>query len=233
MMRRCFAPLLAAGLGLGGVALAAPPAELASSEGWLGHTDLAAAQRGFAVYQGVCASCHGMRALHYGDLQALGFSAGQTAGIAAAVKLQDGSAAGLDLPFKAPGAVAMGGALPPDLSTIAAQLPGGPGQIYAFLTSYAPAPAGVSLLPGHFYNSAIPGFQVAMPPVLRDGAVSYADGTSASAAQEAADVAVFLGWAADPNLTTRHIIGLRAAIFFAFLSIVALLVKRRVWRAAR
>ena len=231
-MRRFLAPLLAAGLLAGGAARAedtlSPPHF--QSAGWLGSIDKAAAQRGFAVYQGVCASCHGMGALHYRDLEGLGLTPGQVAGIAASVKLADGSAATPDSPFKEPGAINMGGAMPPDLSTIAAQRPGGTRYIYDFLTGFGPPPAGVTLLSGHFYNAAFPGGQVSMPAVLRDNAVTYADGTKATTAQEAADVAEFLTWAADPNLTARHAVGLRAVIFFVFLAIVAVLTKRRVWR---
>ena len=69
-----------------------------------------------------------------------------------------------------------------------------------------------------------------MPAVLHDNAVAYADGTKATTAQEAADVAEFLTWSADPNLSTRHAVGVRAVIFFAFLVIVAVLTKRRIWR---
>ena len=232
MMRRFFAPMLAAGLLAGAAARAEDtlsPLKF-QSEGAFGSIDLAAAQRGFAVYQGVCASCHGMNALHYRDLQALGFTAEQVAGIAASVKLADGSPATPDSRFKQPAPVNMGGAVPPDLSSIVAQRPGGTGYIYRFLTGFGPAPAGVTLLPGQNYNAAFPGGQVSMPAVLHDNAVTYADGTNATTAQEAADVAEFLTWASDPNLSARHAVGLRAVIFFVFLTIVAVLTKRRIWR---
>lgn len=232
MMRHFFAPLLAAGL-LAGVAARAEdtlsPLKF-QSEGTFGSIDLAAAQRGFAVYQGVCASCHGMSNVHYRDLQALGLTQEQVAGIAGSVKLADGSAATPNARFKDPAPVNMGGALPPDLSSIVAQRPGGARYIYHFLTGFGPAPAGITLLPGHYYNTAYPGGQVSMPAVLRDGAVTYADGTKATTAQEAADVAEFLTWASDPNLSARHAVGLRAVIFFVFLTIVAMLTKRRIWR---
>jgi ubiquinol-cytochrome c reductase cytochrome c1 subunit len=230
MMRRFFAPLLAAGLLAGAAARAEDTSPHFQSEGWLGSTDLAAAQRGFAVYQGVCASCHGMGALHYRDLEGLGLTPEQVAGIAASVKLADGSSATPDSRFKQPAAINMGGAEPPDLSTIVAQRQGGTRYIYDFLTGFSAPPEGVALLPGHFYNSAFPGGQVSMPAVLRDNAVTYADGTKATTAQEAADVAEFLTWASDPNLSARHAVGLRAVIFFAFLAIVAVLTKRRIWR---
>lgn len=237
MMRYLFAPVLVAGFAAasvltGNAALAqdAPATPHFQSQGWLGSIDKASAQRGFVVYQNVCASCHGMSSLHYRDLEGLGLTPEQVAGIAASVKLADGSAAASQDGFKAPGAISMGGAEPPDLSSIVAQRRGGARYIYDFLTGFAPAPQGMKLLPAHFYNSAFPGGQVSMPAILHDNAVTYADGVKPSAAQEAADVAEFLTWASDPNLAARHAVGIRAVIFFAFLAIVALAAKRRIWR---
>ncbi|SHE88524.1 cytochrome c1 [Acidocella aminolytica] len=232
MMRRFFAPLLAVGVLASGAARAEDtlsPLHF-QSQGWSGTIDKAAAQRGFAVYEGVCASCHSLHGLHYRDLEGLGLTPAQVAGIAANVRLANGQPATLNSRFKTPGAISMGGATPPDLSNIVAQRPGGTRYVYDFLTGFGPPPAGVSLLPGHFYNAVFPGGQVSMPAVLRDNAVTYADGAKASTAQEAADVAEFLTWASDPNLSARHAVGLRAVLFFAFLTIVALLVKRRIWR---
>nr|WP_295744503.1 cytochrome c1 [uncultured Acidocella sp.] len=219
---------LALGLLAGGAAQAQTPSF--SSSGAFGHIDDAAAQRGLAVYQGVCASCHSLNQLHYRDLAGIGLDAEQIAGLANAVKLATGQPATADDVFKAPAAMSMGGAVPPDLSSIVAQRRDGTRYIYRFLTGFAPAPAGVTMLPGHYYNRAYPGGQVAMPPVLRDNAVTYADGTKATQAQEAADVAEFLTWASDPNLTARHVLGIRAGIFFAFLTLVALATKRRIWK---
>ncbi len=225
MRRIGLSALLALGVGVSGAARAdAPPMPLA--QGPLSHTDLAAAQRGFLVYQGVCASCHTMNALHYRDLERLGLTPAEAGGIAAAAT----PPATLDSRLKGAGKVDFGGAVPPDLSTIAAQRKGGARYIYDFLTGYVPAPDGVTLRPGHYYNTAFPGGQVAMPPALHDNAVKYADGTPATTRQEAADVATFLAWSADPNLTARHEIGLRAVLFFIFLSFVALGAKRRIWR---
>ncbi len=232
MRHRFLSPLLAAGLLACGAARAEDtltPLHF-QSDGWRGSIDKAAAQRGFAVYQSVCASCHGMSGLHYRDLEGIGLTPEQVAGIAASIKLADGSAATPDSLFKPPGAVNMSGAVPPDLGAIVAQRPGGTRYVYEFLTGFGPAPDGMTLLPGHFYNRAFPGGQVSMPNVLRDNAVTYADGTKASAAQEAADVAEFLTWSSDPDLAERHIIGLRTVIFFALLAMVALAAKRRIWR---
>ena len=205
------------------------------SQGTFGSYDKAALQRGFLVYQTVCASCHSANELHYRDLDALGFDTNQIAAIASNVKLADGPAT-MDDTFKNPypdptaAAAAFGGAIPPDLSTIVAARPGGTHYIYNLLTGYAGAPASVNLLPAHYFNAAYPGNQIAMPPPLKDNQVTYADGTKASTAQEAADVAAFLTWASDPNLDARREIGVRAILFLIFLAFLAIATKRKIWR---
>jgi len=236
MMRRLFAPLLAAGVLLGANARAEDtltPLHF-QSQGVLGSYDIAAVQRGFLVYQTVCASCHSANALHYRDLEAIGFSPEQVAGIAISVKRPDGSPMTLNDRFRDPHAPAsaFAGAVPPDLSNIVNERPGGLHYIYDLMTGYGTAPGDVTLLAGHYYNAAYPGGQIAMPPPLHDNAVSYADGTAATAPQEAADVTAFLAWTADPNLNTRREIGLRAVLFLVFLTIIAIATKRRIWREA-
>ncbi len=208
-----------------------------SSDATFGGYDKAALQRGYLVYQTVCASCHSMNALHYRDLTALGFDPAQVAALASDVKLANGPAT-MDSAFKNPypdagaAAAAFGGALPPDLSSFAATHRHGARYIFDLLTGYASAPADITLLPSHFYNTAFPGGQIAMPPPLKDDQVAYADGVKPTAAQEASDVAAFLSWAADPNLDARKEIGLRMVLFLIFLTFLAIATKRRIWREA-
>ncbi|HQT63293.1 MAG: hypothetical protein B7Z75_00455 [Acidocella sp. 20-57-95] len=205
------------------------------SQGNFGSYDKAALQRGFLVYQTVCASCHSANALHYRDLTALGFSPDQVAAIASNVKLADGSQASMDDNFKNPfpdsqvAAKAFGGAIPPDLSTLVAAHPRGTQYIYSLLTGYQAAPSDVNVMANHYYNVAYPGNQIAMPAPLKDDMVTYADGTKATTAQEASDVAAFLTWASHPNLDARKQIGLRAVIFLIFLSVLAIANKRKIW----
>jgi ubiquinol-cytochrome c reductase cytochrome c1 subunit len=207
------------------------------SQGTFGSYDKAALQRGFLVYQTVCASCHSANALHYRDLTAIGLTTAQVADIANSIKLPSGPAT-LDDSFKNPfpdpqtAATAFAGAIPPDLSTIVSARPKGTEYVYNLLTSYATAPDDVSLMASHYYDTAYPGDQIAMPPPLKDNAVTYADGTHATTAQEASDVAAFLTWSADPNLDARHEIGLRAVLFLIFLTILAIATKRNIWREA-
>jgi len=201
------------------------------SEGVFGSYDKAALQRGFLVYQTVCAACHSMNDLHYRDLTALGLSTAQVAAIASNVKLAAGPAT-LDDTFKAPAVNpgSFGGAVPPDMSTLVAARSGGTRYIYDLLMGYQNAPSDVTLLPSHYYDTAYPGLQIAMPPPLKDNAVAYADGTKATTAQEASDVAAFLTWAAAPNLDDSKEIGLRAVLFLVFLTIIAIATKRKIWR---
>jgi ubiquinol-cytochrome c reductase cytochrome c1 subunit len=53
------------------------------------------------------------------------------------------------------------------------------------------------------YNPYYPGRQIAMPPPLTDGGVTYADGTMATVDQEARDVVTFLAWAGDRKMEER------------------------------
>ncbi len=207
------------------------------SQGVFGSYDIAALQRGFLVYQTVCASCHSAQALHYRDLQAIGLSPDQVAALASSVKLANGPAT-LDDTFRNPfpdptaAGAAFGGAVPPDLSTIVLSRPKGLRYVYELLTGYRDAPDDVALLPSHYFNIAIPGQQIAMPPPLKDNQVSYADGTKATLPQEASDVAAFLAWASDPNLDERREVGLRVVLFLVFLTILAVATKRKIWREA-
>lgn len=235
MMGKIFAALLAL-LALAGPAAAEDtlsPLKFQSS-GVLGSYDKAALQRGFLVYQTDCAACHSMNALHYRDLAALGFTPDQVAAIASNVKRPDGTAATLDDMFKDPHAQAasFGGALPPDLSVFENTVSKGPYFVYDYLTGYVPPPDGTTLLPGHYFNTAFPGNQTAMPAPLKGNDVAYADGVAATVPQEAQDVAAFLQWSADPELDTRREIGLRAIIFLVFLTVIAIATKRMVWREA-
>jgi cytochrome c1 len=204
------------------------------SQGAFGSYDIAALQRGFLVYQTNCAACHSMNALHYRDLEGLGLTPDQVAGLASSIKMPDGSPATLDDVFRdpKPNPASFAGALPPDLSTIEAARPHGPLYVFNYLTGYTAAPEGTVMLPGHFYNTAFPGNETAMPPPLKGNDVAYADGTKPTVPQEAADVAAFLAWSNDPNLDARHEIGLRALMFLVALTILAIATKRRIWREA-
>ena len=212
--------------------------------------DLASAQRGYAVYAGVCSACHSIRQLTYGDLGGLGLDPDQLHAIAAAHRV-DG---GLDadghpvrrparlsdpLPSPYPGEAAAraanNGALPPDMSRLALTEPGGARTIARLLTGYEdPPPPGLALEPGDYADAAAPGGQIAMPPPLvATDQVRYADGTPATVPQMAHDVASFLDWAAHPHAAARRRLGISVVAYLLLLIALLFLLKRRIWLNAR
>lgn len=162
-------------------------------------------------------------------------------------------------PFKSPFAntnaarAANGGALPPDLSVMAkarnvhAETPwykapvqylkdivtgyqeGGPDYLHALLTGYKEKPADFTVSEGLHYNTAFPGYQIAMPAPLADGQVEYTDGSPATVDQYARDVASFLMWASEPNLEARKHLGLRVLLYLLITAIIFWLAKRMLW----
>ena len=220
--------------------------------GFFGSYDQAQLKRGFQIYKDVCSGCHSLKLLYYRDLQDIGFSEDEVKAIAAEAQVQDGpNDAGdmYDRPgrasdhFKPPfpneqaARAANNGALPPDLSLIAKSRAGagflgyeGADYIHSLMTGYEETPpAGVTVPEGMHYNHAFKGHQIAMPPPLSDGAVTYADGTQATLDQEARDIASFLTWAAEGNLESRHRTGIKAILFLVIFTLLAYATKRRVW----
>ncbi|MEM7692858.1 MAG: cytochrome c1 [Pseudomonadota bacterium] len=146
-------------------------------------------------------------------------------------------------------AAANNGAYPPDFSLIAkarAEARGfpnwvfdmfgnyaehGPDYIYALLTGYKDPPEGEEGRPGQWYNPPfLAGDWISMPQPLRDGQISYADGSPETMEQYAADVSAFLMWAAEPTLEQRKELGFRVMIFLIVLTILFYLVKKKLWR---
>ena len=251
-MRRVIAPLVAVLLasGLTAAAQAAEHVGLMkqawSFGGVFGTFDRAAAQRGFQVYKEVCASCHSLSLLSYRNLQGIGFSEDEVKAIAAEYKVQDGpndQGEMFDRParpsdhFVKPFAnekaarANNNGAFPPDLTLMAKAREGGANYIYSLINGYGDAPADVKLMQGMNYNKFFPGQQIAMPPPLQPNQLQYADGTQATLAQEAHDVATFLAWAAEPEMEVRKQTGVKTILFLLVLTVLLYAVKRKVWAA--
>jgi ubiquinol-cytochrome c reductase cytochrome c1 subunit len=149
-------------------------------------------------------------------------------------------------PNEAAARASNGGALPPDLSLMAKAREGGPAYIYSILTGYAPAPAGLTVGVGKHYNPYYPGDLgsfwsgpadkvpeggfISMPPPLRDNLVTFDDGTKATVAQEAKDVAAFLMWAAEPKAEERKQTGFAVLIYLALFAGLLYASYRRIWR---
>jgi cytochrome c1 len=212
-----------------------------------GTYDNAQLQRGFQVYKDVCSNCHSMRLLSYRNLGEPGgpeFSPKAVATLAGQVQVTDGPnekgemfqrpARPVDH-FRSPFANeqlarnANGGALPPDLSVVAKAREGGPDYIYTLLTGYTDEPAGFDVAQGMHYNKAFPGHQIAMPPPLSDGVISYTDGTPKTLDNYARDVSAYLMWAAEPKLEERHKTGARVLLFLVVFMAIMYLAKRTVW----
>ena len=222
------------------------PAQNWSFNGPLGHFDLAAVQRGYAVFAGVCASCHSLTQVQFSDLGGMGLTPEQVAALAASWQVAAGRDAeghlthrkalpddALPKPYAGPDAAraANRGAVPPDLSRITQVYPGGADRVYALLTGYAPATphAGVAQPEAGFANPYAIGHRTAMPPPLRDNAVAYADGTQPTAQQEARDVTTFLAWISSPHADDKRRLGVGVVLYLCFLACLLVILKRRIW----
>ncbi|MPY71307.1 MAG: cytochrome c1, partial [Alphaproteobacteria bacterium] len=160
--------------------------------GLFGTFDRGALQRGFQVYNNVCAGCHSLRLVAYRNLQEIGLSEDQVKEIAASKEVTDGPNDAGEM-FKRPAQpsdkfvspfpndnaarAANNGALPPDLSLMVKARKGGADYLHALMTGYKEPPAGVTMPEGMSYNAYFPGHNIAMPPPLSEGGVEYADKT--------------------------------------------------------
>ena len=214
-------------------------------EGVFGSFDRGSLQRGFQVFEEVCAACHSLQYIAFRNLVEIGFSADEAKAIAAEYEVEDGPDDEGEMFFR-PARLAdywpspfandnearasNGGALPPDLSLIVKAREGGPDYIYALMTGYEDeAPEGMELADGMSFNHFYQGRQIAMPAPLYDEAVEYVDGTPMTLDQHARDVTAFLAWAAEPELEERKQTGLKVLIFVFVLTAVLFVIYRRVW----
>lgn len=238
------APLLGSGPAqAAGEAMHFPDARF-SFNSLFGTVDRAAAQRGFQVYKEVCSACHAMRQMSYRNLLDLGLTEAQVRDIAATFQVTDGPNDEGQM-FERPGRipdrfrrpfpneqaarVANNGAYPPDLSVMTKARHDGANYIHALLTGYEDPPAGVTMMDGMNYNRWFPGHQIAMPSILNEDQVEYADGTKATVDQMARDVVTFLAWAAEPEMDVRRAMGVKVLIFLTILGGLVYAVKRKVW----
>ena len=218
-----------------------------SFEGIFGTFDRASLQRGYQVYQDVCAGCHSVQHLSYRNLSEKGgpeFLPEEAKAIAAQFEVTDGPNEDGEM-FTRPGrlsdkfvkpfpnvkaaAAANGGAYPPDMSVLAKARKGGADYIYSLLMGYEEAPAGYELDDGVYYNKYMPGNKIKMAEPISDGSVEYADGTKTTKAQISKDVTTFLVWAADPHLEARHKMGFKVFFYLIILFTMVYLSKQKVW----
>ena len=218
-----------------------------SFKGITGKFDRSSLQRGYQVYNEVCASCHSMNLLSYRNLGEKGgpeFSVDQVKAIAANFEVTDGPNSEGEM-FTRPGrpsdkfvspyqnvqaaTAANGGAYPPDMSVLVKARKGGADYIYSVLIGYEEAPAGFELEDGVYYNKYMYGNKIKMAKPLAEGLVSYADGTEATESQMAMDVTTFLTWASEPHLEARHQTGLKVIMYLIILTILVYFSMRRLW----
>ena len=218
-----------------------------SFEGIFGTFDRASLQRGYQVYQEVCAGCHSVQHLSYRNLSEEGgpeFLIEEAKAIASQFELEDGPnsdgemfmrPARLSDNFVKPypnveaSTAANGGAYPPDMSVLAKARTGGADYIYSLLMGYEEAPLGYELDDGVYYNKYMPGNKIMMSEPISEGIVEYLDGTKSTKEQIAKDITAFLVWSSEPHLESRHRMGFKSIIYLIILITLVYLSKQKVW----
>ena len=214
-------------------------------EGIFGTFDRQAAQRGAQVYFEVCSACHSNHNLYYRNLKDIGFSEAEIKQLAQKYTVKDGPNAEGEMfdrpalpsvrfvspyPNEEAARAANNGAYPVDLSLIIKARQDGPNYVFSLLSGYQDAPADVKLMPGLYYNPYFEGGQMAMPPPLTEGQVTFSDGTPATVEQMAKDVVVFLQWAAEPEMEHRKSMGLKVMIFLLVFTVFFYIAKKKIWK---
>lgn len=248
MYNRVIIPLLILFSSFGAIAdaTAKKPLQLVwPFEGIFGTFDRQAAQRGAQVYLEVCSTCHSNHNLYYRNLKDIGFSEAEIKQLAQKYTVKDGPNAEGEMfdrpalpsdrfvspyPNEEAARAANNGAYPVDLSLIIKARQDGPNYVFSLLSGYQDAPADVKLMPGLYYNPYFEGGQIAMPPPLTEGQVTFSDGTPATVEQMAKDVVVFLQWAAEPEMEHRKSMGLKVMIFLLVFTVFFYMAKKKIWK---
>ena len=215
-------------------------------DGFFGRFDRASIQRGYQVFNEVCASCHGLKLFSYRNLENAGFTKEEVKQIAQEFYVVDGPDDEGNMyerpalpsdkfvgPYPNDNAArtANGGALPPDLSLIVKARMDGANYIYSLIRGYKKPPEGFDLAEEKYYNPYFEGKQIAMiPPLDDDELVEYIDGTYATKEQMTIDVVNFLQFVAEGETEARKKMGVRSMLFMIFLLILLIIAKRRVWK---
>jgi ubiquinol-cytochrome c reductase cytochrome c1 subunit len=234
----------------------APKSLHLASDGAFGKFDKQQLQRGFQVFSEVCSTCHSLKLVSFRDLEGLGYDEAEIKKIASDWKVQVPSinpdtgeastrkaapsdAFPLPFPNEVAARAANNNALPPDLSLITKARAGGAAYVYSILTGFQDQPPELlkefpdSKTPANLhYNPYFANLNIAMPPPLHGGDVTFADGTPNTLQNEARDVAAFLVWTANPELERRHAAGLAVVIFLLIGTILAYFAKQQIWHEA-
>lgn len=225
-----------------------------SWKGPLDGFDKAQLQRGLQIYTEVCATCHSLGLLAYRDIADLGYSEDEIKAYAANYEVEDGPDDQGEMftrvaipadrfvpPFPNENAAraSNNGAYPPDLSLMVKARKDGTNYLYAMMTGYSDEVPEVypgdpkkkfELMEGMAYHKYFTGHQIAMPQPLYGDDIEYADGTEATLEQQAKDITAFLAWAAEPEMEERKSLGIKVLLFLFVLFVMAVAVKKAVWR---
>ncbi len=222
-----------------------------ASDGPFGKFDNAQIQRGFLVYEKVCASCHSLNLVSFRDLQQIGYNEAEVKKIAKdwPIKqpVQDPKAGTWGerdnlASDRFPKVYYPGTGSPPDLTLMAKARHDGGAYVYSLLTGYeAKQPAellhkfpGAKTPDGSYYNPYFPNLNISMPPPLTsENQVTYSDGTRATVDQMAKDVSAFLVWTAEPTMQRRHSAGLAVVLFLLIATGLAYGAYLTVWRGVK
>jgi len=218
-----------------------------SFKSFFGKFDRSSLQRGYQVYNEVCASCHSVKYLSYRNLTEKGgpeFSEAEAKAIASNFEVLDGPDSTGEMfmrPAKLSDKFVMpytneeqakslnGGAYPPDMSVLVKARKDGPDYIYSLLLGYEEPPTDIKLDEGVYYNKYMYGNKIKMAAPLSDGLLEYSDGTKASTEQMAKDVVSFLMWVSEPHLEQRHKLGFRIIVYLIIISILVYFSMKKIW----
>jgi len=206
--------------------------------------DVASLRRGYQVYKEVCATCHSLDGIRYGQLVNTILLEDEAKRDAAEHEYQDGPDETGDygtrpgkltdpLPKPYPNEEAArfsnNGALPVPLTLIVGARHAGSYYIFSLLSGYAPPPAGVKLGNGMNYNPYFAGGQIAMPPPLHDGMLTFDDGTPATISQMAKDIGHFLEWTLAPRWNDDKHVEVKKAVVMGVLAAFAFYYNKQRW----
>jgi len=215
-----------------------------SHSGLIASLDHQSIRRGFEVYKQVCSACHSLRYIAYRNLIGVSHTEAEAKAEAEQVMVKDGPDDTGNY-FERPGKLsdyfpspypneeaaraANNGAYPPDLSYIVSARHGGENYIFALLTGYFDAPAGVVLREGQYFNPYFAGGAIGMAQVLYNEVIEYSDGTPPTTSQLAKDVATFLKWTSEPEHDDRKRLIIKTFGILAFLAGISYYIKRHKW----
>jgi len=226
-----------------------------SFDGPTGTWDTQQLQRGYQVYKEVCSACHSLKFVAFRNLQEIGYTEAEVRAEAASWQVPgidplDGSVIrrpGLPTDqFPSPYANDVearafnNNALPPDLTLITKARNDGVHYVYSLMQGYnEPDPADVAVSPdfetpsGLYFNEYFYNINIAMPPQLIDGIVTYSDGTEATEEQMAQDITAFLTWAGEPTLIKRKQTGWFVIGFLLFATFLGFMSYKTIWAAKK